>query len=425
MAQPQPTPGALLTYADLVNNGPPRSPGAETFHANFDAAADPTALSQFQLDVPINSPHEAALFGGPIIAARAINPQCVYVENPYRARINLDHHAPDWGQIIFTFVCPVNEGNPNAYVAPNDFQRAVVKKLKRSVVDAYLNHQGIDAAPGLENPYKEASRLQEFGDNITIVQLLDLLQDEEYMYIITPEGHTLLQEIEELRRRDAVMPLNRRNEIVEQLFRILARFEQIHVCHHDLKPENLLFVKVEGREVLLAFDFALSDRIPANEETGRRTLMTHPGRYGTPQWMDPLTYQSVLPGFPRVAFPGYDGVFADLWAAAIVLYSVSTNYVTLYSVPLTSNVHYLFYVELRGLFPPLSQGAQNFLVQLAQGAAQHAGLHQVQLNLLQRQPRHDAIPQPTMALLEMMLVPNITQRASLGQVITQFAQFGL
>jgi serine/threonine protein kinase len=75
----------------------------------------------------------------------------------------------------------------------------------------------------------------------------------------------------------------------------------VHLCHRDVKPENLLFDSTDSKSrVLKLVDFGLS--CPISESMLQ-------GACGTPVY-----------SAPEVFAQRYDGVRADLWSAAVTLY---------------------------------------------------------------------------------------------------------
>lgn len=144
--------------------------------------------------------------------------------------------------------------------------------------------------------------------------------------------------------------------------------------------------------------------------------------------MDPIVYRwDYRAIYPIDEFPGYDGVFADLWAAAIILYSLLTGKFTLYNQPLASDWVYGFYLLKRGLFPPPSATERAVAWQrVLAGANRNERAYVVRRDTVQGlETLHNNIPPSAMSLLSQLLETSPWRRISLAQAIaSSFVQDG-
>jgi serine/threonine protein kinase len=289
-----PTRGSRLGYNTLLNDGPPQNPHAEVFQPTLsDARAAP--------DVPQHVtvvPHDPQEPPAPIFLMRQQGAPQVYarlgdifgLEDPDRRLGNPNDHHPDWGSIYFAVVYPAIPGQPHRFQAP-DPQHAkyvAIKCWNRQVVDdrlALLEQHGADG----ENPYREMVFMHELGDNRHVLQPVDFLKTATRIFMITPMGRLLSSEIDP----QIPMPHVRVHELFCQILSILLYLERMGIHHHDLKPDNLLFIHDDnGQEVLVASDLGMAMRIPVNAAMQRRSLIAFRNRYGTVAYMDPVMFQT-------------------------------------------------------------------------------------------------------------------------------------
>lgn len=240
---------------------------------------------------------------------------------------NGDRH-PGWGCVFFGVTC--------ARVGPFSFlmtsKQVAIKRLRKRIVHDYL------AQGGQENPYKEAARMHELGDSEHVLELVEFLEDEEYLYIVTPMAtgkyQTLSDAIAWGDPRNVMEP-ERVKQIFAKILKIIYYLHSNNVCHRDLSPSNFLFLTDEN---LVAFDLALSINIPIDKSTGQRCLISPQGRCGTLPFMAPEVF----------AHHPFDGGAIDLWGAATILYCLLTNQL-LYKAPCDGDPGFNFFVCARNL----------------------------------------------------------------------------
>lgn len=300
------------------------------------------------------SPHELAtmeLFPPPenarrIVLARSQQaPQAYILTRSPEDAINLYHagvnRPQNWGNIYFAELCPLIGNTGNVFQVPQlpqERQEVVIKVLNKAALAAYsLIH------PNGENPLKEIARMQEIGDDVHVLKLIEALEDQKYLYIVMPKGvETLDKYVQRFKREGREMHPVTCHQIFCKIIQICAYLMHHRINHHDLSPDNLMFL-TENNLVLI--DFALSNRIPIDPSLGHRALIAPPRVggyvYGKPAWMDAVVYGG------RQA---YDGVAMDLYAAGLILYYMTTSNV-LYERP--SRHHEPFYnhfIHLGGLW---------------------------------------------------------------------------
>lgn len=217
--------------------------------------------------------------------------------------IDLGHHYPGWGIVYFGVILPRVQDGVYQLPPEQSAQKVAIKRLSKTAVIEYLQKGGN------ENPFKEIQRMQWLGDNHHVLGLVEVLHDENFLYIIMPycEGGSLSDWV-----------FNKRDRIQEEFggfagifSNILENLEYLHsngVCHRDLSPDNCMVLN--GRIVLV--DLAMSFLIPPGDLTSR----IGNGFFGKPAYLPP----EVVSGFH------YFGARAcDLWGSAVILFNLVTG----------------------------------------------------------------------------------------------------
>jgi serine/threonine protein kinase len=395
--------GAYLTYAQVVSGGESHVVEEYTpvIHraANPDEIAsmilfvshgtDPSSLSRIVLVRSEGAANAYALTHAPEQAIDLYNPR--------------SNRPREWGKVFFASAYPAVENHPNAFHVPTARQQVAIKRLNKVAVKSYLQQH-----PDGENPYKELARMEEFGDNVHVLRHIEALEDDIYLYIVMPKGlKTLVQTINWHGRfssqvREIIEPAHC-HRIFCKIMKILCYLEHFRICHHDISPDNFLFLEEDN---LVLFDFALSNRIPINPSTGHRTLISRPRIVrGTIAWMDPVVFHGNH---------SYDGVAMDLYAAAILLYNMLTNE-SLYVTPMVADTDYNHFIHLEGMWSRNQQTIDNL------HGVFNTGQNDQNLSLFHRLYKlsglHLNISAQAMDLLKNMLNENPARRFTLAEVM--------
>ena len=341
-----PSDGARLSVATLQAAGIAMDPPAENHtpqpHSSHsvalhDACTDPAILSQLTVLPTLTVPRLP-----PIWLVKAHEPTQAYALQPGKEPIQVgaENRHPEWGWVFFgvvyrriggyTFQAPMpmlsaGQESLSPYVA--------IKRLNKRVVNLYLE------AGGTEDPYKEVARMKELGDNLHVLECTEFLQDETYLYIITPQAcqEGTWKDIIAWNDPDEIMDPDRAHQIFCKMLQILGYLERNGINHRDLSPDNFLFLTPDN---LVVYDLAMSLRIPVNSQTGHRALIKPQGACGTYPCMAPEIFENLLP---------YDGVATDLWGVSVILYCLFTNQL-LYLKPETNDISFHYFLHARGLW---------------------------------------------------------------------------
>mmetsp|Transcript_13583 Transcript_13583/g.38230 ORF Transcript_13583/g.38230 Transcript_13583/m.38230 type:complete len:384 (-) Transcript_13583:265-1416(-) len=252
-----------------------------------------------------------------------------YMRIPEIAPVSLDHHGAGWGMIYFGVILPRIQDQVFQMPTEEKAEKVAIKRLSRAVVNEYLR------LGGNENPYKEIQRMDWLGDNHHVLGLVEVLQDDDYLYIITPycEGGSLVNWIFDRSKRDAI---GENFESMASIFlNILENMDYLHfngVCHRDLSPDNCM---VLGNGRIVFNDLAMSFRIPSGDLTTR----IGEGFYGKQHYLPP----EIVTGFH------YFGATAcDLWSSAVILFNLVTGEIA-WEVGLPTDLRFQYLVMAGGL----------------------------------------------------------------------------
>jgi serine/threonine protein kinase len=390
-----PSEGARLTYAELAQT-PPQAPVQEAFRPEIHTGVcSPAGIKVLR---PRSSDPKDVL--PPVYLVRETGATQAYALLE-KTPISLNHHGPGWGNVLFAVIY-TRVGDTNTFQAPDRPEYVAIKQLNKEVVAKYLE------TGGEENPYKEIARMQELGDNRHVLKCTEALQDDKYLYIVTPKA------CEEKTLKDAIqwyaggLESNRAHSLFIQILEILDYLMQHGICHHDLSPDNFIFL---SKDNLVAFDLALSLRMPPNEQGRHRTLMTPQGNFGTRAWQPPEVYCArANDGSPRA----FDGAGCDLWSAAVLLYNLLTGQV-LYEAPHYTNISFRYFVLAGGLSSrPINERTVEILMDTF---GTEAGQRDRQHKLLSQAMAHIDLSPEAIELLEKLLDVDPSARWNLAQAM--------
>ena len=249
------------------------------------------------------------------------------IQPPAFQPVELSHGGPTWGYLFMGVIIPRREGDL-MYVEPTEeeAQRVAIKRLDLNVVTQELQNGS------RENPFKEIFRMQTIGDHHHVCSIIEALQDQTHLYIITPwcDGGCLSDNIP-LTPNAQYSVEEQARILFQQILEDLFYLHRSHgICHRDIKPANLL-VSASGR--VLIGDLAMSFVMP------KGGIVKDIGQFGTPPFM-----------VPEIAMcRSFDGAKCDYWAAVITLYCCVTGLPYLYRFPRPDDILFRYCILARGL----------------------------------------------------------------------------
>jgi serine/threonine protein kinase len=168
----------------------------------------------------------------------------------------LRHGGPIWGHVLFGLMLrrresdgiyeepsSSNEDTTDTTSSSSSSQRqqvtkVAIKRIKLQILQTEL------ANGCREDPYREIYRLQTIGDNQHVLPIVEALQDEKYLYIITPwceEGSLLDYMLKKpLCTRYQSTFAEGEDRARKYFIQMMEDIQYIHekhgICHRDIKP---------------------------------------------------------------------------------------------------------------------------------------------------------------------------------------------
>jgi serine/threonine protein kinase len=267
-----PSDDARLTHEQVAEGG------AHHIHEICNPTIYPAANGRELASMTLNSRREGA-----IVLARSQGASQAYVlthspEHAIPLYLSLGglRQQQERGRIYFAVLCPAI-GN-NVFEVPQVRQEVAIKVLNKLVIQEYLNRR-----PDGENPYKEIACMEEIGDNVHVLKHIEALEDERHLYIVMPKGAESLDNyVKGKMGKGQDIPPARCHEIFCKIIQICAYLLENNINHHDLSPDNLLFL-TEKNLVLMDFQ---SNPSQSRYETPHTHCASHWGICLWETWMD-------------------------------------------------------------------------------------------------------------------------------------------
>ena len=139
-----------------------------------------------------------------------------------------------------------------------------------------------------------------------VLQLLDIIENESYLYIITElcKGGDLYSY---LNQRSFKIPETKAAKLIYKLTKSVAFLHTLGIIHRDLKPENILMTDMTEEADIRISDFCICKRLEPNEKTKEIV--------GTLGYMAPEVLMGMEYNFS-----------ADVWSIGIIAYLLLTGY---------------------------------------------------------------------------------------------------
>ena len=139
-----------------------------------------------------------------------------------------------------------------------------------------------------------------------VLQLLDIIENESYLYIITElcKGGDLYSY---LNQRSFKIPETKAAKLIYKLAKSVSFLHTLGIIHRDLKPENILMTDMTDEADIRISDFCICKRLEPNEKTKEIV--------GTLGYMAPEVLMGMEYKFS-----------ADVWSIGVITYLLLTGY---------------------------------------------------------------------------------------------------
>ena len=139
-----------------------------------------------------------------------------------------------------------------------------------------------------------------------VLQLLDIIENESYLYIITElcKGGDLYSY---LNQRSFKIPESKAAKLIYKLTKSVSFLHALGIIHRDLKPENILMTDMTDEADIRISDFCICKRLEPNETTKEIV--------GTLGYMAPEVLMGMEYNFS-----------SDVWSIGVIAYLLLTGY---------------------------------------------------------------------------------------------------
>ncbi|MEE2902469.1 MAG: serine/threonine-protein kinase [Myxococcota bacterium] len=142
----------------------------------------------------------------------------------------------------------------------------------------------IASKPQVAERFRREARILSQLEHPNIISVIDAGTTSHgllYMVLDYAEGPTL----KDLMRSDEKMSMERTVDVVTQILSALKRIHALGYIHRDIKPDNIVITKSEGRDLVKILDFGIAGMAQADPDLTRLTEVNR--ICGTPHYMAP------------------------------------------------------------------------------------------------------------------------------------------
>ncbi|KAL3943705.1 MAG: hypothetical protein SGBAC_002212 [Bacillariaceae sp.] len=266
-----------------------------------------------------------------------ITDQQVYIKSEIMKQTPINHGGPDWGAVYYGHTLERMQGyEPPVFcfaLGASERIDVAIKVLEKRIFQPLLAQNATR-----EDPYREIHRMQtqSLTDGGYVLPLVEALEDDHYLYIITPyaDGGDLTNSIPLQPQQNMPVELQAYKIFKQMLDCLNHTHNNPHVRdtfgigHRDIKGGNF-FVKED--RILLA-DFAMSFPIPPGD------MVSDMGGFGTPAYLP-----------PEIAREGeFSAKGCDLWACTVTLFNLVAG-MPVYMMPIPTDIFFVYSIMARGL----------------------------------------------------------------------------
>jgi serine/threonine protein kinase len=265
----------------------------------------------------------------------AYMPQQAYiVRTDTSTRRNLSFNGQCWAEELPAFRIPkLMDGSgsgPCIFAKPMSgiVEPVTIRRINKSVLLQCRAH-------GMPNdPYNDLWTMQTIGNGTNVLECMEALQDDTFLYIITP---WVKDKLSNWISAGKLVTEDQAKILFAQILENLRYLRAVGFCHANLTPDNFL-VCSNGRIVLSGLD--RSFRLPNHGSIVHTTTMGFSTNGSLlAEYVPPEVY---------VRLP-FDAHTLDLWSSVVVLFRLLTGGGTLCRTPTDEDPLFRYFILARGI----------------------------------------------------------------------------
>jgi serine/threonine protein kinase len=265
----------------------------------------------------------------------AYMPQQAYiVSTDTSTRRNLMFNRHCWAEEILAFRIPKlidgSRSGPCIFAEPMSgiVEPVTIRRINKSTLLRCRAH-------GMPNdPYNDLWGMQTIGNGTNVLECIEALQDDTFLYIITP---LVKDKLSNWISAGKLVTEDQAKLMFAQILENLRYLRAVGFCHANLTPDNII-VCSNGRVVLSGLD--RSFRLP------NHGCMVHTTTMGFSTNGSLLA--EYVPPEVYVRLP-FDAHTLDLWSSVVVLFRLLTGGGTLYRTPTDEDPLFRYFILARGI----------------------------------------------------------------------------
>lgn len=223
-----------------------------------------------------------------------------------------------------------------------------------------LKIQNLEVPDEIPESLLQEGRIQSCISHRNVLGVSDALEFQRRIVLVM--DYVRWESLADLLDRVGVLPLRGALSLFRGVVRGLRAMHIANVVHRDMKPENILLAKEEGRVVPKVCDFGLAKLLDPDGAPQPRGLSNSFRYLGTPEYMAPEQAQD----------PGRVDTRADMFSLGALLYELVTGTVAFESDKATEAMYKAAkseYIDPSALNPEASPELVAIIVELLQPKA--------------------------------------------------------
>ena len=184
----------------------------------------------------------------------------------------------------------------------------------------------------LENPYKDIYRMQTMGDGVHIMDCIETLQNQEFLFVVTPYVEHNLSDL--IKPDQGALSEAKARSLFREIVYILKHLRENRIIHCNLSLDKFVFYKEKLILRGLGMSFLVPDGVFLVSNTIGKSILP-------PSYVSPEVY-TMLPFRPYAL---------DMWSSTVILFQIITGGGKLYDRPTFRDPLFCYSLLARGLSP--------------------------------------------------------------------------